>query len=251
MMISKIKSILKEFLEEQHIFTLESHLFFLGIPPDIRYRCGFACQLEAKTGESAENWAKKLYDFCLNRENIGFDVFIQANTLLDFIPQTVTLVTFLENFREQWQEMAVKSLKTINISQSHAFNSFIVQYAQARAAQLRSLAIQEKLFTVNQAIPWLSSQNQLNLSHLRERELLRYLILISDRLEIATPQEILKLTTGLSQGFFNLERECRIFGETYKSTPHFSLVRLKLIDYTETLLKDLLTYWLNLDLLEL
>lgn len=250
-MISKIRAILQEFLSKQDILTLDPHLFFLGIPPDSCYRCGLACQLEAKTSESAENWAEKLYKFCLTQENIGFDVLIQSNTFLDFIPQTITLATFLETFRDQWQEIGVKSLKTINISRYHAFNPFVVQYAQARAAQLRYLAILEKLFTVNQSIPWLSPQNQLNLSHFRERELFRYLILISDRLEIATPQEILKLTTGLSQGFFNLERECRIFGETYKNTPHLSLVRLKLIDYTEILLKDLLTYGLNLDLLEL
>jgi hypothetical protein len=250
-MIGQIRTILQKFLRKQGIFTVDPHLFLLGIPPDICYRCGLACQLEAKTEESGKNWAEKLYNFCLTQENIGFDVIIQSHTFLDFIPQTTTLATFLETFREQWQAIGVKSLKTINISQYPAFNPFVVQYAQARAVQLRDLAIQEKLFTVNQPITWLSPQNQLNLPHLRERELFRYLILISDRLEMATPQEILKLTTGLSQGFLNLEKDCRIFGETYKNTPHLSLVRLKLIDYTEILLRDLLTHCFNFELLEL
>ncbi len=134
---------------------------------------------------------------------------------------------------------------------------FPVQYSHARCCSLLRLAHRDKIIQLEDAeltlgspfpqfrtpeqIPWLTTQEKLQLIHPSEYQLLTQLIEIVDHLEISFPiQRWEKLVIQLSDKFQEFYRDCRIWGEVKRDTPQLAQARLGLVWITRSLLHFLL-----------
>ncbi len=242
-----LRNFLKKILEENQILSASPSLFLRTTPTGIIYRSAIAFQ-QGNSEITAQRWADDLIKSYLSKKSSPFILKSKSDGNLDCYPTVEILTDWLEQFSLDWLPWLISQQKTVNFLQFPQFNLFFCQYIHARCCSLRRLGENTKQFTAtDQAISWLSTENELIITDPQEWALLRQWIHLSDRLSQASEGEILKLMTHLCESFWQFERYCRIFSDIRQEKKQISRIRLKMVAYTELILHGLLTQCLQVD----
>lgn len=241
-----LKDCLRVLLAKEGIKPLTPNLFSLSTSKTIGYRCAIAFQLSAREGGSAQSWAKWLSQ----QTYTNFNLIMQPDGNVDFLPTSIFLGRWLTEFGEHWQQISLNQTKVINYQSYQRFNPFFCQYAYARCCSLQQLVREEGGRLNHEQIPWLFFLENPTLSEKEDWELLQGLIFICDRFKMASDKEILKLTMALSESLLLFERYCQILGDLKRKKPELFQVRLALVADTAIILKSLVSDRLELEVLE-
>jgi hypothetical protein len=239
---------------------------------NVVYRCGVAFALAKDKLLSPVQIAEELANLLLAmQEEVSDGSFSLALTIAVVEPGWIEwhlddrqLAIWLEGLVLKRELIREESDRDNILSQKQTINVFPLQYACARCRSLLRLAHERNLIQISDLsytqpiqqwleplpIPWLDRLNNFQLVLPAERDLIDRIIKAIDALESLSDIDWGKVALNLSLAFFNLDRNCRIFGQVERETPDLSIARLGLIAIAQFLLLEILSKKLGVQAIE-
>lgn len=249
----------------------QNSLYRLKHPRGIVYRGAIAFKLHKQFGLSPQEFAQSLYSLfsspILPKENttqqeIWVRVTVVEPGWLDFAIWDDTLASWVDHLFCCFEQTQY-SLSGLEKTEKEQWNCFPFQVTYARCSALLRLGAQQNLIQLQiedcgqivgqwlepAKIPWLKDNQQWQLVHPSEKNLLDKLIDTMDLFSNNSWKNWNQVTNELSNAFFDFEASCRIFGDVSKKTPWLAQCRLGLIRLTQLSLHKLLTQKLGVQVL--